>query len=508
MRRAWRWPPPPRPRPRPRRQATEAAAALPPLRAAESDARTALERHRVAQEQIAAEEERARAALADATTRLGQLGQDLAHAEQLRRDSEAAEVAAGGRRCGAGRGRARATPARAEAAEAAVAEAAEAVRARRGGGEPRDRGGGGGERPRPGRGAAARRGRAALAPPGPAVRRRSARSVTGSAPRRSIRRRSRLPAPSRRAAEAALASARDGPGCRRSRPAPTTGPALAAARERQAAADTALARLAAEADALAEVLAVKDGERWPPMVDALTVPPGLETALGAALGEELTSAADRDAARHWRELPPFDPAPKLPGGVTPLAALVQAPPALARVLSQTGLVDDEADRRGMPGRAGAGPGTGLARRCRLALGRLHDPGRHADRGGSPAAAAQPAVAAAARPGRGARRGRGRAIRRATPRPRPTRRHWRPSSRRAPAGRTPNSDLERARAAHQQLRAQAAEVAARLAAIDTRIEHLTVERDEADAALRRRARRRPRCPTWTRCGRRSRPRAPR
>ena len=37
-------------------QATEAAAALPALRSAESDTRTALERHRVAQEQIAAEE--------------------------------------------------------------------------------------------------------------------------------------------------------------------------------------------------------------------------------------------------------------------------------------------------------------------------------------------------------------------------------------------------------------------------------------------------------------------
>ena len=43
-------------------------------------------------------------------------------------------------------------------------------------------------------------------------------------------------------------------------------------------------------------------------------------------------------------------------------------------------------------------------------------------------------------------------------------------------------LERVRTAHQQLRGQAAEVAARLAAIDTRIEHLTVERDDADAAL--------------------------
>ena len=61
----------------------------------------------------------------------------------------------------------------------------------------------------------------------------------------------------------------------------------------QSAADSARAKLAAEAQALAEVLAVKDGERWPPMVDALVVPDGLETALGAALGEELTSAPIR-----------------------------------------------------------------------------------------------------------------------------------------------------------------------------------------------------------------------
>jgi len=86
---------------------------------------------------------------------------------------------------------------------------------------------------------------------------------------------------------------------------------------------------------------VKDGEQWPPMVDALSVPDGLETALGAALGEELTSALDREAARHWRELPPFDPAPSLPEGVTALAGLVEGPQALARVLSQIGLVDEE-----------------------------------------------------------------------------------------------------------------------------------------------------------------------
>ena len=86
-------------------QAAEAAAALPPLRAAESDARTALERHRVAQEQIAAEEERARTALADATTptepaRPGSGARGAAQ-ERLR----VGRVAAGRRRCGAGGGR-------------------------------------------------------------------------------------------------------------------------------------------------------------------------------------------------------------------------------------------------------------------------------------------------------------------------------------------------------------------------------------------------------------------
>ena len=63
-----------------------------------------------------------------------------------------------------------------------------------------------------------------------------------------------------------------------------TAAALASAREKQAAADSARARLAAEAQALAEVLAVKDGERWPPMIDSLTVADGLEAALGAVLG--------------------------------------------------------------------------------------------------------------------------------------------------------------------------------------------------------------------------------
>ncbi len=108
--------------------------------------------------------------------------------------------------------------------------------------------------------------------------------------------------------------------------------ALASAREAQSAADSARAKLAAEVQALAEVLAVKDGERWPPMIDSLTVADGLEAALGAVLGEELTSALNPDAARHWRELPAFDPVPGLPAGAIPLADFVQGPELLARAL--------------------------------------------------------------------------------------------------------------------------------------------------------------------------------
>jgi len=71
--------------------ATEATAALPPLRETESNARTVLERHRISQEQIAGEEQAARAALGEAQRRIGQLRQDLAHADQLQRDAAAAD---------------------------------------------------------------------------------------------------------------------------------------------------------------------------------------------------------------------------------------------------------------------------------------------------------------------------------------------------------------------------------------------------------------------------------
>ncbi len=99
-------------------------------------------------------------------------------------------------------------------------------------------------------------------------------------------------------------------------------------------------RLEAEVAALSEVLSIRDGERWPPMIDSLSVPSGLEAALGAALGEELAAAADPNAARHWRSLPTLVAAP-VPG--QRLSVRVTGPPLLARALDAIGLVESDAE---------------------------------------------------------------------------------------------------------------------------------------------------------------------
>ena len=107
--------------------AADAGASLPPLRDTEATARTSLERHRVVQEQLAAEEGRARAALTDAVRRLDQLRRDLGHAEQSRRDAAAAEQRLGAEAATLAEADA-GHAGRAEAAAAEAAEAAEAVR--------------------------------------------------------------------------------------------------------------------------------------------------------------------------------------------------------------------------------------------------------------------------------------------------------------------------------------------------------------------------------------------
>nr|WP_245217354.1 AAA family ATPase [Neoroseomonas nitratireducens] len=134
--------------------AFEAEQAIPAPRAAEAAARTALERRRVEAEGLEAEERRARDALAGAESRLAQIRRDLAHAEGVLRDAEAARerlaqedaalAAVEGtlprRRDEAGEALAAATDAVAaaeRAAEAATVEAAEAAARAQAAGEAR-----------------------------------------------------------------------------------------------------------------------------------------------------------------------------------------------------------------------------------------------------------------------------------------------------------------------------------------------------------------------------------
>jgi chromosome segregation protein len=111
-----------------------------------------------------------------------------------------------------------------------------------------------------------------------------------------------------------------------------------AAREPMQAAERKAGDLAAEAKTLADLLAVGESDLWPPVIDAITVEHGYETALGAALGDDLAVPEDQAAPIHWGTLPPFDAAPALPEGATPLSYFVKAPASLARRLSQIGIV--------------------------------------------------------------------------------------------------------------------------------------------------------------------------
>ena len=459
-------------------QAAEAAAALPELRRAESDARTALERHRVAQEQIAGEEERARTALADAGRRLSQLRQDLAHAEQLGRDAGAAETRLAAEDAGLAEaesghvGRATAlADAVAEAGEAARLADAEAHRATETAAE-----------------GAARAAAVAqlLEQAEQRWRRLDEQLARLLAEREGLAAqevdRGALDAAAAEQGEAAQAvvAARSALEAAEQARAQTT-QALAAAREARAGAESVRAKLAAEAQALGQVLAVKDAERWPPMVDALNVPEGLETALGAALGEELTSAADRESARHWRELPALDPVPGLPAGATALAGLVQGPAALARALSQIGLVDEEV--AGDAAQAALAPGQMLVSRT----GAVWRWDGYTIRAGTPTPAAVRLV----------HRNRLTAVRHeqadaeaavavahaALTEAEHADRSAAVADQQARAVRADAEQrLDRARSAHERLRTQAMALAARVAALDGQIAQQTAERDEAAGAL--------------------------
>ncbi|MCF6109037.1 chromosome segregation protein SMC [Mesorhizobium muleiense] len=120
-----------------------------------------------------------------------------------------------------------------------------------------------------------------------------------------------------------------------------------------------LARIETEARTLAKILNAASGDLFPSVLEQISVERGYETALGAALGEDLDVPLDRSAPVHWgqSEVQPGDAA--LPEGIKSLASVVRAPAQLARRLAQIGIVDAA---EGRPLQAQLAPGQRLVSR--------------------------------------------------------------------------------------------------------------------------------------------------
>jgi len=121
--------------------------------------------------------------------------------------------------------------------------------------------------------------------------------------------------------------------------------ALDVARQPLTEAERRAHRLEIEAKTLAKVLHVDAKNLWPPVIDLLTVEKGYETALGAALGDDLDAPIEPNAPIHWSGAVVDVSDPRLPGGVETLASHVTAPPELARRLAQIGVVMREDGQR-------------------------------------------------------------------------------------------------------------------------------------------------------------------
>ena len=127
------------------------------------------------------------------------------------------------------------------------------------------------------------------------------------------------------------------------------------ARDRLQEVRSAEAQVQAEIVALEDLLAERDSDRsWTPILDSVTVEPGYEAALGAAVGDALSAAAEEDAPVHWSNLPPYGEAHALPTGVRPLLDVVRGPQNLNRRFSQVGLVTDVETGRALQSELGPG----------------------------------------------------------------------------------------------------------------------------------------------------------
>ncbi len=110
------------------------------------------------------------------------------------------------------------------------------------------------------------------------------------------------------------------------------------ARVPQVEADRKAQRLETEVRTLQKLVSGPANDLWPPVLDQIAVQKGFETALGAALGDDLDASSNPSAPAHWRETGTPAADPPLPGDAEPLSAKVRAPTAMLRRLNQIGVV--------------------------------------------------------------------------------------------------------------------------------------------------------------------------
>lgn len=117
--------------------------------------------------------------------------------------------------------------------------------------------------------------------------------------------------------------------------------------------EAARVRLAANAfsterETIAKLLAPGNDGGHAPVVDMIRVSPGYETALGAALGDDLEAPVELDASIHWRRMDVAVEDHALPADAEPLVMHVEAPSELTRRLRQIGVVSRSEGHRLQP----------------------------------------------------------------------------------------------------------------------------------------------------------------
>ena len=120
------------------------------------------------------------------------------------------------------------------------------------------------------------------------------------------------------------------------------------ARAMRSAAEGEAGALRAEVAALARLVEREAGTGGQ-ILDQISVDPGYEHALGAALADDLRMPEiSADTASGWNALPGYNPQQSLPAGVAALADYMAVPPVLARRMAQVGLASRDDGPRLQP----------------------------------------------------------------------------------------------------------------------------------------------------------------